>query len=330
MKITSVSELLKKLIDIPSVSGSESELGNFLADYLEEQGFDVRKQDVVNGRCNVFAKTGQPKVILQAHMDVVPPHIPAREDEQYIYGRGSCDTKGSIASMIVAAQNAKDDGVTDFGLLFTVDEEVAFAGAKSAELLVKETAAFLVVGEPTQLQPVTAHYGILVFSLVCIGKAAHSSEPQLGENAIDKLIALLAGPVKELQLSPKTLMSVVKISGGVADNVIPERAEAVLSFRIAPEDTSDYVQQLSQSIGDGGRIENVQSLPPVASELPKSLQFLGQEKQVKYCTELNFFKNGVVFGPGDIADAHTPNEKVKKEDVARAVELYQKVLTDYT
>lgn len=329
MKFTNVNELLKKLISIPSISGDESALGKFLADSLEEQGFEVTRMPVDQDRINVFATIGQPKIVLQAHMDVVPPYIPADEDEEFIFGRGACDTKGSMASMITAAQNAKSKGISDFGLLFTVGEETDFAGAKAAHSLVEKLGAFLIVGEPTKLKPVTAHYGILVFSLVCTGKAAHSSEPALGENAIDTLISLLSRPAKNLRTNSESLMSIVKISGGKADNIIPDRAEAVFSFRISPNDSTDYAQELQTLVGDKGKVENVDRLPSVASNVPDSLKFLGEGESVKYCTELTFLKNGLVFGPGDIADAHTPTEKVKKRDLQSAVEIYERVMTEY-
>lgn len=327
---SNVEELLPKLINLSSISGNEAELGDFLAEYLQSQGFTVEKLLVDGTRRNVYARIGTPKVLLQAHMDVVPPFVPASEDAEYIYGRGACDTKGSIASMILAAQQAKEKGVTDFGLLFTVDEEVEFAGAIQAQSLVKELGAFLIVGEPSQLKPVNAHYGILVMTIVCTGKTAHSSEPQLGDNAIDTLLEVMAGPVKQLKIAEKTLMSLVRISGGVADNVIPDKAEALLSFRIAPDDSTDYVAELQRLIGYAGQVQSSQSLPPVATKIPASLKFLGSGQAVKYCTELSFFKNGVVLGPGDIADAHTPGEKVKKADLQKAVELYQRILAEYS
>lgn len=330
MNFTSVETLLQKLIDTPSVTGTEAELGTFLAEYLADQGFEVTKVPVDETRSNILATLGTPRVILQAHMDVVPPHIPASQDENFIYGRGSCDTKGSIASMIIAAQEAKTRGLTNFGVLFTVDEEVGFAGALALRKNTTLSDAFFIVGEPTNLIPVTAHFGILTFSVVCHGKTAHSSEPQLGINAIDRLVEVLSGPVQALRLHDETLMSVVRIQGGLADNVIPDRAEAVLSFRISPHDTIEYAKELEKLVGEKATIENVRFLPPVASSIPESLAFLGTGKQVKYCTELNFFGNGIVLGPGSITDAHTPTEKVAKAELQQAVETYGKILTNLT
>lgn len=322
-------ELLKKLISIPSVTGTEAEVGTFLAEYLSQLKFEVQKIPVDGERFNVLATIGKPRILLQAHIDVVPPHIEATENNKYVYGRGACDTKGSIACMIVAAQNALKNGVTDFGVLFTIDEEVGFAGAKAAKKLVEKTGAFLIVGEPTKLKPVSAHYGISVFQIVCTGVSAHSSEPQLGKNAIDMLVTILNGPVKDIPIFPGTLLSVVKISGGTADNIIPDSAQAMVSLRIAPGDTTDYAKVAQELIGNLGEVKGVQSLPPVKSFVPKSLSFFGKGQQVKYCTELTFLKNGFVFGPGDIADAHKPTEKVLKSDLKKAVAAYEKALIVY-
>lgn len=332
MKTKNVTELLKTLIDIPSVAEAEAGVADFLAKYLEKQGFEVARMPVGTeqaGRQNVFAKVGNPRVLLQAHMDVVPPQIGASEDDEYIYGRGACDTKGPLASMVVAAQQARSQGITDFGLLFTVGEEVDFAGAREAQPFLEKLGAFVVIGEPTKLVPVTAHYGLLVFSVICTGKAAHSSEPQQGENAIEKLLSLLNGPLKKLKVKPGTLMTLAKISGGVADNIIPDKAEALFSFRIAPGDDTAYAERARELVGGQGKVEVSQGLPAVSSPLPASLRFLGEGQQAKYCTELTFFKKGVVFGPGSVDDAHGTGEKIRKSDLQSAVKIYERVLREY-
>jgi len=329
MAVETVEAFLQKIMSISSLTGQEAALGNFLADYLEAEGFDVVKMPVDGERNNIYARVGKPAIVLQAHMDVVPPFIPPTEDEEWIYGRGACDTKGSIAAMIQAAIEAKKKGIENFGVLFTVDEEVGFSGAQTAAQFVEDLGAYLVVGEPSQLRPVNAHYGILVFSIECRGKSAHSSEPQLGENAIDALVTILSEDLDRLEVAKSTLLSVVTISGGVADNVIPDRAEALVSFRISPGDTRQYATEFQQIIGKRGTVKAAQSLPPVFTQIPSSLDFLGEGQSVKYCTELSFFKNGVVLGPGDIAVAHRPDEKVRKVDLRRAQEIYVRILREY-
>src|SRR3954451_24939100 len=125
-----VFELTRDLIEIPSVTGEELAVGLFVSSYLEQLGYRVERQEVAPDRFNVIATTdAPPRVVFSTHMDTVPPFIESREDEEFIYGRGSCDAKGIIAAQIFAAQRLRDEGVNDVGLLFTVDEELGSLGA---------------------------------------------------------------------------------------------------------------------------------------------------------------------------------------------------------
>ena len=126
-------KLTRELIDIPSLTGAEMEFGSFLASYLTYRGYNVDLHYVANGRANVIAtRTSRPRVFLSTHMDTVPPHISSAEDDNYIYGRGACDAKGIIAAQIFAADQLHAGGISDIGLLFTVDEEAGSEGAIAA------------------------------------------------------------------------------------------------------------------------------------------------------------------------------------------------------
>jgi acetylornithine deacetylase len=121
------------LIDIPSVTGDEFEIGNSLAELLQRRGYQVEVQHVVNDRANVIATTGaSPRVVLSTHMDTVPSFIASSEDDEFIHGRGACDAKGIIAAQIIAAEELRVAGVNEFGLLFTIDEETTSEGARAA------------------------------------------------------------------------------------------------------------------------------------------------------------------------------------------------------
>ena len=151
-----VFELTKKLIDIPSVTPDETLVGAFLFEYLESLASRyagrVIRIPVEPGRDNVQAVFGHPVVTLSTHMDTVPPFIPAREDDDNIWGRGACDTKGIIASMLTAAEELLKAGVRDFGLLFVVGEERNSAGAYHAAAHFDKYipgSRFIVNGEPT-------------------------------------------------------------------------------------------------------------------------------------------------------------------------------------
>ena len=97
-------DLAKQLIQIESISGNEQQIANFLFDYLKQFGFVVEFQNVCNGRKNIYARIGNPQVVLSTHMDTVAPFTDFAEDEQFLYGRGSCDAKGILASQIRAAE----------------------------------------------------------------------------------------------------------------------------------------------------------------------------------------------------------------------------------
>lgn len=318
-------ELLCQLIDTPSTSGSETAVLELVESLLQGHGLTCQRIAVQPDRWNLLATHGQPKVLLQAHIDVVPPHLPSRQTDSQIFGRGACDTKGSVASMITAALRQIEAGNTNFGLLFTVSEETDFAGTMACIADDSRQWPYMVVGEPSLLQPITQHYGLTTITVAAHGKASHSSEPQAGINAIDLLTQILSQDVPQLPLHPATLLSVVLIKGGTADNIIPDYAEAVISLRVAPTDTNDYPALLQDLVQEKGKV-TASVVPPVASSIPEHLAFLGEGQTVKYCTELAFFQKGVILGPGDIKQAHTDNEFVDKSQLVEAAKIYQKII----
>lgn len=326
--MTNAQELLKKMILIPSLSNNEEQICDFVFNLLKEEGFEVKKYPVSEGRFNIVANLrSNPKFYFQAHLDTVTPFIEFKEDEENIYGRGSCDTKGSAAAMITAALHAKEKGFDNYGLIFTVGEEDLLDGA---EKLSKEIdIPFVIVGEPTSLDIVNEHFGLLVIKVTAHGKAAHSSRPEEGENAIDILLDFIDNN-KSISVHPKTLMSLNQISGGVADNIIPEKAEAVYGFRISPEDSNDYPKIFSKLAEEKVKLKTVLDIKSVATKVPKELDFITTRRGVRYFTELSMFGNGVVIGPGDIKYAHGPDERVSKEELNKAVEVYSQVIENFS
>src|SRR5215203_166428 len=144
-------DLTRDLVDIPSVTGDEMAVGQFLTSHLEGLGYRVERQEVAQDRFNVIATTKEsPRVVLSTHMDTVPPFFESSEDEEFIYGRGSCDAKGIIAAQIFAAERLRAESMNDVGLLFTVDEELSSAGAQVANNHTRaRECQFLINGEPT-------------------------------------------------------------------------------------------------------------------------------------------------------------------------------------
>src|SRR5262249_3533274 len=142
-------ELTKRLITIPSISGEERNIADFLAEYLRGLGFEVELQEAAYRRPNIYAKHGEPKVVLSTHIDTVPPYVELREDDYFIYGRGSCDKKGITAAMMEASRTLIESGFADFGLLLLVGEEAGSIGAKAANSI-PNTCRYLINGEPTE------------------------------------------------------------------------------------------------------------------------------------------------------------------------------------
>ena len=150
----------------------------------------IERTEVEPGRCNVYASFGAPVVTLSTYMDTVPPFLPSREDAEFIWGRGACDTKGIIAAMIAASEKLLGGGVRDFALLFVVGEERNSAGAYHAAANLRGSK-YLVNGEPTENQLAIGSKGALRYELVAHGMMAHSAYPELGESAIEKLLDVL-------------------------------------------------------------------------------------------------------------------------------------------
>ncbi len=174
-----------------------------------------------------------PDVVLSTHMDTVPPFFGCTEDDEFLYGRGTCDAKGIIAAQVAAADKLRDAGVK-VGLLFVVGEERDSAGAKVANVNPRGSR-FLINGEPTDNRLAMATKGALRVELRAKGRMAHSAYPELGESAIEKLVEalhdVLAMPLPvEPEIGPATL-NIGLISGGHAPNVIADKAEAHLLIR---------------------------------------------------------------------------------------------------
>src|SRR5437773_2382421 len=233
--IMNVFELTKRLIAIPSISGDEKAVALFLADYLSGIGLHVELQDAEADRPNVYARRGEPEVILSTHTDTVPPYVEFREDDDFIYGRGACDAKGLIAAMVKAGEGLIEANVSDFGLLFVVGEEAGSPGARAANAI-PNRSRYLINGEPTESKLALGSKGALRAMLRASGRAAHSAYPEMGESAVNKLLDVISD-LRRIELpSDETLgattMNIGMLKGGVAANVIPPEAEAELMFRV--------------------------------------------------------------------------------------------------
>ncbi len=324
-------ELTKKLMEIPSVSGEEHAVGEFLRDHLSSLGYQVEMQEVVDGRKNVIAAASDdPQVFLSTHMDTVPPHIPPTEDEEKIYGRGACDAKGIIAAQITAAERLRKQGEERIGLLFTIDEEASSLGSRAAnQLPIAAKCRYLINGEPTDNDLAIGSKGSLRMMLKTRGRAAHSAYPEMGESAIDKLVDILKD-IRKAELPSdeffgETTLNVGTISGGLATNVIAPYAEAGLHVRLTTED-GPVIEALEKVVAGRGELETMSCSLPV-----RMLPVEGfNQKVVRFTTDiphLTTWGTPLLLGPGSILDAHTRHEFVLKKDLETAVELYSNLVS---
>jgi acetylornithine deacetylase len=330
-----VFELTRALIDIPSVTPEEEQVGFWLYDYLAQiaakHSGSVTKIQVEPGRWNVVASFGTPTVTLSTHIDTVPPFIPSREDDDYIWGRGACDTKGIIASMITASERLLEGGVRDFGLLFVVGEERNSAGAYHAATHPDQYprgSRYIVNGEPTNNHLALGSKGALRYEVIARGRMAHSAYPELGDSAILKLLDALdiirkiELPVDDI-LGPSTL-NIGTIHGGRAPNVIPDEARAELFIRLVCDSASTRAAMIAAVEGRPGiELVEVLEIPAIRLTAVEGLP----TTVVAYTTDIPAFGGlwgqPLLFGPGTIHVAHTLDERVPKRELLEAVELYQ-------
>jgi acetylornithine deacetylase/succinyl-diaminopimelate desuccinylase-like protein len=324
---------------------------------------DVEFQPVAKGRSNLLARLSprgkvRQRVLLAPHLDTVnateEQFTPGKRNGR-VFGRGACDTKGSVATMFTAlcemAQSGQRPADTEITFVGLVDEEHGQAGSRA--LVASGLRADLaIVGEPTRLEVVTAHKGTLWLELETRGKAAHGSWPELGRNAIHtmaRIVDLLQTTyAKELRRRRHPLLgcatvSVGAICGGTQANIVPDRCTILIDRRTLPGETSAGVRRefmaalrrrnlqaafVEKRLPDCLPLETNPKLPLVA----RFLESVGQRKPVgvRYFCDASVLGGGgipsVVFGPGDIAQAHTADEWVSVEALERGKGLLRRFL----
>ena len=327
-----VFELTRKLVDIESITNNELQAGNFLHGHLSELAArsdgHVERAEVEENRFNVFACWGNPAVTMSTHMDTVPPFIPSREDADCIWGRGACDAKGIIASMIAATERLLGERVRNFGLLFVVGEERNSAGADAAAKM-RPGSRYLVGGEPTGNKLALASKGGLRLEILARGKAAHSAYPELGESAIDALLDVLDS-VRKLSLPEdpllgQTTVNIGTIAGGQAPNVVADRAKAEILVRL---------------VGDPDPVRHAFATAVVARAQLKEILFTPVMRFgsidgfpstiVSYTTDIPVLSPAwgkpFLIGPGSIHLAHTAEERISKKELSEAVGIYTDIV----
>ncbi len=322
--------LTRQLIDIESISGNEAAVGNYLYGELCRVGYQARRIPVLDDRFNVYATSPEqphPAIVFSTHMDTVPPFIPSTEDGARIYGRGSCDAKGIIAAQIAASERLRQQGIY-VGLLFVVGEERDSLGAKVANEYAANQPAhganYLVNGEPTENRIALASKGTLRVELTASGRMAHSAYPELGDSAIDKLIAALsrlrAMPLpSDPEIGPCTF-NIGLIEGGRAPNVIPDYAHADLVYRLVGP-SQDLRREILAAAGDQVKVEFPLELPFLRLRTVDGLPTM----IAAFTTDIPRLTNWgepLLIGPGSIHVAHTDREFIEKQQLAEAIDLY--------
>ena len=330
MKPLNPLELTRRLVDIESITYNEGAVGAYLDDVLQQRGFTVERTPVpqpprsryTGERFNLYAGYGgRPDVVLSTHLDTVPPFIPSGEDDVYLYGRGSCDAKGIIAAQVAAAERLREAGVA-VGLLFVAGEERDSAGAREANLHPRGSR-FLINGEPTDNRLALASKGVLRVEVQAEGVMAHSAYPELGESAVhklvlalDRLLALKLPMVEDV--GPSTL-NIGVIEGGRAPNVIADAASAQVLVRLVgpSEETRAAIEQ---AVAGLARAEFTLEIPFIRMRAVEGLATM----VAAFTTDIPALTNWgepLLLGPGSIHVAHTPFEKIAKQELLAAVDL---------
>jgi acetylornithine deacetylase len=324
--VTTIFSKLCDWIAIPSVTGAEKDYAEALTRELTSLGFAVERQELGPGRFNVLARGARPEVVFCTHLDTVPPFFGPSEEREVVRGRGSCDAKGPALAMVEAAKLLLAEKRDAIGFLFTCGEETDSAGAQLANERLAEPwhPRFTIVGEPTDNRFVSAHKGVYKADLVARGVAGHSSQ-DIGPSAIHELVTALQRLLaqdwgRHALLGPGTL-NVGLLQGGVAANVVADKAVASLLLRAVeePDVTERKVRAcLSQHVE---LAKPYKSYGPTEFHVPHGHAAI----TAAFGTDAPHLKRWgkpLLYGPGRILDAHTDHECLDKRSFERAVHDY--------
>jgi acetylornithine deacetylase/succinyl-diaminopimelate desuccinylase-like protein len=352
--------------DLPADILYEHRVSKYLEGRLRELGVAVERQTVRPGRDNlvaVYDPPGSPPfaTVFECHQDTVPVDgmivepFAARVENGRLYGRGACDVKGGAAVMLGAFERLvreRPPGSARVVLAYTMDEEHTFLGVQE---LVKRglDVDYAVVAEPTLLNVVTAHKGVVRWVAETVGRACHSSRPENGVNAVYQMARLVAGFERyaaelhsrppHASLGPRTT-SIGRIAGGVSPNTVPDVCRVDIDRRLLPGETAaaaaadleaflkadpavDFPFSLTQAHAACPPLDPARS-SELAARLGAAIDAVAGRHEihaVPYGTDASTISGGgipaVVFGPGDIAQAHTKDEWIDLTQLAPAAEI---------
>jgi acetylornithine deacetylase len=349
-----LKKLLQELVDIYSPSGKEEEILEYCVNYLGEIGLNVIRQPVDENRYNIVVlppHRDEVDVCFVGHLDTVTAHdlddFGFYEEEDRSCGLGSSDMKAGCAAMIEAFNvlSERKERFPSVGLALVVGEEEESDGAKT---LVREYRfPWAVVGEPTNLAPCLGHYGYLEVLLRTRGKKAHSSMPELGQNAIESMLKLLLRVTSyATQADSGLVYNIRELSGFPGGFVVPDTCEAWLDLHLPPDYRMDVLKaELEQLVEEADktiqgldayiRFENTHPGYRISQERPlvRKLREVYKDMHIAWDTQdFRSHSDGnvlwgagvdpIILGPGRLETAHTPEESVVFNQVVQAAQLY--------
>ncbi len=370
----SCEELLAQTVSFETVNqnfggpaGGEATLIAYLEKLGQAWGLSARRLRVEGGGENLLLTcetSGEaPWVLFESHVDTVSiagmtvDPLKVKADGDRLYGRGTCDTKGSGAAMLWALRDyaQQENRAYNAGLLFALDEEAQMTGAQAfADGALKEFLPNLigiVVGEPTLMRPVVAHNGVMRWTTKTKGVAAHSADPSKGQSAISTMVRVIDAlesryvptVTKTNPLTGKAAFSINVVQGGTQVNIIPEACEIECDRRTVPGESAEEILRDRDAILEGLEVEHVDlHVVPAMSDAGTD-KLLGMLEPVlrdqgidptprgePYVTDASFYDEAgaptIVIGPGDLAQAHRKDEWVSREQLALAVKVYRGLL----
>jgi acetylornithine deacetylase len=374
-----ILDQLRQLVSTPSVSSTDPtwDQGNravvdLLADWLSDMGFHTEIQEVAadGAKANLIASLGSGPggLVLAGHTDTVPfdegrwnsDPLGLTERDQRLYGLGSTDMKGFFPLAMAAASHFIDTPLKQpLILLATADEESSMSGARALAAAGKPKARAAIIGEPTSLVPVRMHKGIMMEAVRVTGRAGHSSNPALGNNALEGMHAVMGELVSyreqlrqrynnELFQVAWPTLNLGCIHGGDSPNRICGRAELHFDLRMTPggdnqalrHDIEQRLAVLARSTGlDIDLHPLIESVPPFeqpgSSELVQTAERLTghQAEAVAFATEAPFLQQlgmeTIVMGPGSIDRAHQPDEYLELDQIQPCIALLQQCIRHY-
>lgn len=325
--MTDVVALATELLSIASTTRDEGRAVDFVARWLVARGWNVTVQEVTPGRGNVWASRKGGGVTLSTHLDTVPPYIPPKLEGSKLKGRGACDAKGIAAAMLAAADRLAAAGEERVDLLFVVGEEKGSDGARAANQL-PATSRYLVNGEPTESLLASGSKGALRVIVRTKGREAHSAYPHLGASAIEPMARMLP-ELAALELPTDrvlgdTTINVGLIRGGTEANIIPGLCEAEMMVRVVGDPAP--VKQALEAWAKGRAELEYGSYTPA-----QFLHTVGgfDAKPVAFATDVPLLGNwgtALLFGPGSIHVAHTPDEFIALDELRASVGHYERLV----